>query len=94
MLLAAEEAIQLCLYISLWAHILRWCTIKGARTIVQFWHNSLGKKLGMVLGVVSEFLPFWKLYVVADITFLKLINLSLSLGFPTLGFSLAGCLNF
>jgi hypothetical protein len=91
-ILIAEEAIQLCLYISPWAHIFRWCIVKGARTIVQFWHNSLGKKLETILGVVSEFLPCWKLYVVVDVTFLKLINISL--GFPTLGFSLANCLNF
>jgi hypothetical protein len=39
---------------------------------------------------VSDFSLGWKCIVVADKSFLKLIEaLSLSLGFPTLGFSLA-----
>jgi hypothetical protein len=50
--------------------------------------------VGTVLGVVSEFSLAGKCNFAADMYFPE-ANKSLSLlGFPTLGFSLAGCLNF
>jgi hypothetical protein len=56
----------------------------------HFWARFPRKKFGTVLGCCKVISLGCKCIVVADISFLKLIkSLSLSLGFPTLGFSLA-----
>jgi hypothetical protein len=60
------------------------------RTIVRIWHAFLGIHLEGKFGCCKWFSLGFKCIVVADISFLNLIkSLSLSMGFTTLGFSLA-----
>jgi hypothetical protein len=63
------------------------------RTTVRTWHDFRGIFLEGLFGCCKWFSLGFKCNLAANITFLKLIK-KLSLGFPTLGFSLAGCLNF
>jgi hypothetical protein len=71
-------------------HISRGVVFSKSVQLYGLWHGFQGRFVGDCFCVVSGFSLGWKCTVAVDKSFLKLIeSLSLSLGFPTLGFSLA-----